>query len=132
MSIQDQIETALSEALQPSHLEVINESHMHNVPPGAESHFKVVVVSGAFLEQDLVNRHRMINRASSPFVAVNALLQEEHDFGGSVTVQAGWAWRNAVGRLFRVGVHYLNGKSPQFEFFGRRAEQIGVGIWYDY
>ncbi len=67
-----------------------------------------------------------------PFIAVNALLQEEHDFGGSFTVQAGWAWRNAVGRLFRVGFHYLNGKSPQFEFFSRHEEHIGVGIWYDY
>jgi hypothetical protein len=68
----------------------------------------------------------------APFLAINALLQEEHDFGGMLTLQAGWAWRNAVGRLFRVGLHYHNGKSPQYEFFDRHEEQIGVGIWYDY
>ena len=68
----------------------------------------------------------------APFVAVNALLQQEHDFGGMFTAQAGWAWRNAVGRLFRAGLHYHNGTSPQYEFFNRHEEQIGVGIWYDY
>jgi hypothetical protein len=68
----------------------------------------------------------------APFLAANALLQQEYDFGGLFTLQAGWAWRNAVGRLFRAGVHYHNGKSTQFEFFGRHEEQIGLGIWYDY
>jgi len=68
----------------------------------------------------------------APFVAVNALLQQEHDYSGMFTMQAGWAWRNAVGRLFRAGVHYHNGKSPQYEFFNQNEEQIGVGIWYDY
>jgi hypothetical protein len=68
----------------------------------------------------------------APFLAANALLQEEHDFGGSLNLQAGWAWRNEVGRLFRVGVQYLNGKSPQGEFFNRHEEQVGFGMWYDY
>ena len=44
------------------HLEVINESDRHNVPPGSESHFKVVLVSGAFRDQGLLARHRMINQ----------------------------------------------------------------------
>ena len=48
MTIQQRIETKLKETLAPSHLEVINESHMHNVPKGSETHFKVVVVSGRF------------------------------------------------------------------------------------
>lgn len=42
------IETKIRECLQklsPSHLEVVNESYMHNVPKGSESHFKVLVVS---------------------------------------------------------------------------------------
>lgn len=47
--------------LQPSHLEVINESANHNVPPGSESHFKVVVVSEAFAGKSLIARHRLIN-----------------------------------------------------------------------
>ena len=34
---------------------------MHNVPPGSESHFKVVVVAAAFDGQMLIKRHRMVN-----------------------------------------------------------------------
>jgi BolA protein len=44
------------------HLEVINESDRHNVPPGSESHFKVVLVSGTFENQGLLARHRLINQ----------------------------------------------------------------------
>ena len=33
-----------------SQFQVINESYMHNVPKGSETHFKVVVVSGKFEE----------------------------------------------------------------------------------
>jgi BolA protein len=61
MSVQTEIEAKLTAALHPSHLEVINESSNHNVPPGSESHFKVVIVSQAFDGKMLVARHRMIN-----------------------------------------------------------------------
>ena len=47
--------------LSPEHVEVINESYMHNVPDGSESHFKVVVVSSKFQDKNLVARHRMVN-----------------------------------------------------------------------
>ena len=33
------------QAFAPLHLEVTNESHMHSVPAGSETHFKVIVVS---------------------------------------------------------------------------------------
>ncbi len=42
-------------------LEVINESHMHRVEPGSESHFKVVIVSEQFAGQRLLARHRQVN-----------------------------------------------------------------------
>lgn len=48
MSLQALIEEKLRAELEPSHLEVINESGMHNAPAGAESHFKVIVVSDKF------------------------------------------------------------------------------------
>ncbi len=63
MSLQATIESKLTEALQPVHLEVINESHLHNVPPGSERHFKVFVVAGAFEGQGRVERQRTVNRA---------------------------------------------------------------------
>ncbi len=63
MNVQETIETRLREALHPGHLEVVNESHMHNVPPGAESHFKVTIVSGVFDGQPRVRRHQAVYRA---------------------------------------------------------------------
>ena len=48
MTMQSTIQEKLSAAFQPLNLEVINESDNHNVPPGSESHFKVVLVSKAF------------------------------------------------------------------------------------
>ena len=68
----------------------------------------------------------------APFAAVNVHLREEVDYGGNVTLQAGWQWRGARGQLLRVGGHYLNGKSPQFQFFNEHEEQLGFGVWYDY
>ena len=61
MTIQQTIEAKLHDAMSPAYLEVINESHMHNVPPGSESHFKLVVVSDAFDGISRVQRHQKIN-----------------------------------------------------------------------
>lgn len=60
MVIQQQIEHRLQQALSPAHLEVSNESHMHNVPPGSESHFRVVLVSEAFAGQRKVARQQRV------------------------------------------------------------------------
>lgn len=67
MSVQQTIERKLQDDLSPSHLEVVNESHMHRVPPGSESHFRLVIVTERFSGLPLVRRHQV----------VNALLQEE-------------------------------------------------------
>ena len=67
MSVQSTIENKLAQGINALHMEVVNESNNHNVPPGSESHFKVVLVSNDFEGQNLVARHR----------AVNKLLQEE-------------------------------------------------------
>ncbi len=61
MSMQIQIEEKLAKELKAQHLEVVNESNNHNVPPGSESHFKIVVVAPDFEGKSLINRHRMIN-----------------------------------------------------------------------
>ena len=63
MSMQSTIEQKLTAALSPEFVEVRNESHMHNVPPGSESHFKVTVVTGEFAGKALLARHRMVNQA---------------------------------------------------------------------
>ncbi|CAM9299827.1 unnamed protein product [Choristocarpus tenellus] len=58
-SMQSIMESKLKSSLSPSHLEVINESHMHS-GPAQESHFKVIVVSEKFEGKPLLARHRMI------------------------------------------------------------------------
>ena len=60
MSVQDHVEAKLREKLAPAHLEVINESHMHSVAKGSETHFKVVVVSDHFEGLSAVKRHQLV------------------------------------------------------------------------
>ncbi|WP_394131263.1 BolA family protein [Shewanella maritima] len=63
MVVQQQITEKLNQAFSPLHLEVINESNRHHVPPNSETHFKVVVVSDNFEGQRLIARHRSVNQA---------------------------------------------------------------------
>ena len=50
----------MNKDIEPWHLEVINESPNHNVPDGAESHFKIIIVSEKFFEIRAVKRHQLI------------------------------------------------------------------------
>ncbi|MCP4445695.1 MAG: BolA family transcriptional regulator [Myxococcales bacterium] len=61
MSLEEIIEAALEDEFQPTHVEVLNESHKHNVAPGSESHFKVTLVCAEFEGKTLIARHRAIN-----------------------------------------------------------------------
>ena len=61
MNREEIITQRLDNGLAPMHLEVLDESHMHSVPEGAQSHFKVTVVSEAFEGKLLVARHRQVN-----------------------------------------------------------------------
>ncbi|MDQ2075289.1 BolA/IbaG family iron-sulfur metabolism protein [Marinimicrobium sp. ABcell2] len=69
--VESQIQAKLTAEFEPLHLEVVNESSQHNVPPGSESHFKVVLVSAAFSGKRQVQRHQ----------AIYALLAEELNGG---------------------------------------------------
>lgn len=59
-STQRHIEQHLTLHFHPSHLQVINESHQHHVPPDSETHFKVVLVSALFQGKMRVARHRLV------------------------------------------------------------------------
>lgn len=67
--IQQQIEQKLTSELAPSYLKVLNESYMHNVPEGSESHFKVIIVTDNFDAKRLIARHRMVNSVLSEELA---------------------------------------------------------------
>lgn len=60
MKVQTQIEDKLNANLDLKFSEIVNESHMHNVPPGSESHFKLVLVASNFDGLSLVKRHQLI------------------------------------------------------------------------
>ena len=61
MSIQETIEKKLRREFSPLYLDVKNESYLHNVPAGSESHFKVIVVSNVFVNLKLLTRHQRVN-----------------------------------------------------------------------
>ncbi|WP_440877514.1 BolA family protein [Thalassotalea sp. PLHSN55] len=88
MTIESTIEDKLLSHFAPLHLDVINESHQHNVAPGSESHFKVIIVSNSFEGERLIKRHRAINAllASELAESIHALAlhtyteKEWHDY----------------------------------------------------
>ena len=90
MNRKDIIEQKLQAALQPMHLEILDETHMHSVPEDAQSHYKVIVVSEVFTGRPLVQRHRLVNKALEEELAsgIHALAlhtmtpQEWFDKGG--------------------------------------------------
>jgi BolA protein len=89
MTTQETIEQKIVEAIPLLGLDVINESHMHNVPAGSESHFKVVIISDDFQGQRLVQRHQRINQILADELAgdvhalsIQAMTKEEWDTRG--------------------------------------------------
>ena len=57
MSMCERLQTALA-ALEPQHLEVLDESHMHS--RGMQTHFKAVIVSPLFAGLNAVKRHQRV------------------------------------------------------------------------
>lgn len=68
-SIQTSIEQKLTVTFDPSYLSVVNESHMHSVPKGSQTHFKVEIVSQRFEQKKLLERHRMVNQVLADEIA---------------------------------------------------------------
>lgn len=67
MSAEQRIREKLIIALQPTRLDIINESALHaghrSSPGTGESHFRILVVSNKFTAQSRVARHRLVNEA---------------------------------------------------------------------
>ncbi len=68
MQRQKEIEQLIRRDLPVTHLEVINESHMHSVPPNSETHFKVILVSEGFEGLRKVARHQKIYALLGPLM----------------------------------------------------------------
>ena len=54
------ITNKLKASIKLTHIKVTNESHLHNVPSGAESHFKVILVNNDFIKKTPVKRHQLV------------------------------------------------------------------------
>lgn len=65
MSLQSRMREKLLTTLNPTRLDVVNESHLHaghaSSPSTGESHFRVLIVSPDFTGKSRVERHRIIN-----------------------------------------------------------------------
>lgn len=61
-----QIRTKLEQGLQPSALDIVDESHLHAGHPGAatgKGHFNVRITAEAFAGRPPLERHRMVYEA---------------------------------------------------------------------
>lgn len=86
-------QSALEQALQrlaPLHMELVNESHMHAVPPGSESHFKLVIVSQEFEGLNAVKRHQAVYRI------LGDLMQQIHALALHTYSPAEWQARSGA------------------------------------
>ena len=67
MTRRDDIFSKLSEAFQPDHLEVVDESELHRghagYQDGGQSHFRVVIRSQDFAKLSRIARHRAVHTA---------------------------------------------------------------------
>lgn len=69
MTVRDEIETRLREALEPVTLHVSDDSHLHaghaGAREGGQSHFSVEIVSSRFAGLSRIARHRLVNEVLS-------------------------------------------------------------------
>jgi BolA protein len=67
MTVEQQIRETLMVALEPTRLDVVNESHLHaghaSSPGTGESHYRLLVVSPHFAGKSRIARHRLVNDA---------------------------------------------------------------------
>ncbi|WP_372874909.1 BolA family protein [Pseudomonas sp.] len=82
MSKLAQLQTALA-ALEPLHLEVLDESHMHS--RGLETHYKAVIVSPVFAGLNAVKRHQKV------YASLGELMSQVHALGLHTYTPEEWA-----------------------------------------
>lgn len=83
----EQINGAL-QAMAPTHLEVLDESHMHS--RGLETHYKVVIASETFAGKMRVRRHQAV------YAALGPLMQEIHALALHTYTPEEWAAQGAA------------------------------------
>lgn len=87
MSMRERIQAALG-ALEPQHLDVLDESHMHS--RGLETHFKAVVVSPQFAGLNAVKRHQKV------YATLGELMGQFHALALHTYTPEEWAEQGAA------------------------------------
>lgn len=87
MTMQQRIEAALA-ALQPQHLQVLDESLMHS--RGLQTHFKAIVVSDQFAGLNAVKRHQKV------YATLGDLMDEFHALALHTYTPEEWAKAGAA------------------------------------
>ncbi|EPN56803.1 bolA protein [Pseudomonas syringae pv. actinidiae ICMP 18807] len=87
MTMQNRIESALA-LLQPQHLQVLDESHMHS--RGQQTHYKAVLVSDQFQGLNSVKRHQKV------YATLGALMGEFHALALHTYTPDEWAKTGAA------------------------------------
>ena len=107
--MEERLRNQLITELQPLHLELLNESPQHGLPPEAEKHFRVVIVAEKFLDLSRIDRHRLVHAAVAQelkehvhALSVQAFTADEWKAKGGVTFNSpqclGGGKREGVGR----------------------------------
>jgi BolA protein len=67
MTAETRLREKLMVALEPTRLDIVNESELHaghrSSPNTGESHFRILIVSSMFTGVSRLGRHRMVNEA---------------------------------------------------------------------
>jgi BolA protein len=87
MSKLAQLQAALA-VLDPQHLEVLDESHMHS--RGLETHYKAVIVSPAFAGLNAVKRHQKV------YANLGELMSQVHALALHTYTPEEWAQQGAA------------------------------------
>ena len=85
--MQQRIEAALA-ALNPEHLQVLDESHMHS--RGLQTHYKAVLVSEQFAGLNSVKRHQKV------YATLGDLMSEFHALALHTYTPEEWAQTGAA------------------------------------
>ena len=102
MTVENTLKQKIEAAFSPTHLQLENESHMHNVPENSETHFKLLLVSDSFEGMNRVQRQRKVNE-----VIAEELAGPVHAFSQRVYTSS--EWEKAQGDLKFTSPNCLGG-----------------------
>jgi len=91
--VKEAITKKITESFKPVFLSVENESHMHSVPKGSETHFKLTIVADTFEGNSKVERHQKVyatlkNEFSSGLHALSMTTKSPREWENDSSISA--------------------------------------------